>query len=81
LRWRDIRPTFTAAPQSQSKWNLSGGAMTEEEEDDDKSPPGTKRAIVGLALWVLGGLCVVAVSFYLMYLLFMAVHHHHHRHF
>jgi len=51
--------------------------MTEE----DKLPPGTKRAIVGLILWVLGCLCGVAVLIYLMYLLFMAVHHHHHRHF
>jgi hypothetical protein len=50
------------------------------DEEEDKLPPGKKRAIIGLVLWVLGGLCVVAVFVYLMYLLFMAVHHHYHHH-
>jgi hypothetical protein len=56
--------------------------MTDEDEEEDESPPGTKRAIAELVLWTLGGLCVVAVFVYLIYVLFMAVHHHHHyRHF
>ena len=72
----DPRGSGPASP-ADAPGGLATRAMTEEE----KLPPETKRAIVGLILWVLGGLCGVAGLFYLLYLLFMAVHHHHHHHF
>jgi uncharacterized membrane-anchored protein len=41
----------------------------------DKLPAETKRAVIGLILLLLGGICGGAVFFYLLYLLRMGLHH------
>jgi hypothetical protein len=41
---------------------------------EGKLPPEMKRGILGLILMLLGYICVSAVFFYLIYLLYMSLH-------
>jgi hypothetical protein len=45
----------------------------------DKLPPETKRALVGMIFWLLGGVCITAGFFYTLYVIFMAMRHGRHR--
>jgi hypothetical protein len=61
------------APNAKEQGLYDAADMTE-----DKLPREMKRAAFGLILWILGGICAAAVSYYVLYLLFMALRYHRH---